>query len=136
MEQNYTRKIVGTGAAFAFVGVALGAFGAHGLRDHISPSSMSVYQTGVQYHLIHAITLVAIAGIAERVATPSKIVLIVKLIAAGIVVFSGSLYLLAVTGFKLLGAITPIGGVCFLSAWALLCQAALTNKGSTDTGSG
>jgi len=105
-------------AAFlGFSGVALGAFGAHGLRDRVSPAMLEVYRTGVLYHLIHALAVLAIALGAPRLRRPS---VIAGLFAGGIAVFSGSLYLLALTGITTLGAITPIGGLAFLAGWALL----------------
>jgi uncharacterized membrane protein YgdD (TMEM256/DUF423 family) len=110
-------------AAFAgFTGVTLGAFGAHGLRDRISPDLLAVYQTGVQYHLIHALALLAVA-MAPRAASrlfPTAGWLFVL----GIVLFSGSLYTMAVTGMTKLGMVTPLGGLAFLAGWALLAIAA------------
>jgi uncharacterized membrane protein YgdD (TMEM256/DUF423 family) len=112
------------GAVAAFLAVALGAFGAHGLRARLSPDMMAVFQTGVQYHMYHALALILVSGIMGRMSG--------WLIqsagwcgAAGIVFFSGSLYLLAVTGVTTLGAITPIGGLLFLIGWALLAFAAI-----------
>ena len=110
-------------AAFSgFTGVTLGAFGAHGLRDRISPDLLAVYQTGVQYHLIHAVALLAVA-MAPRAASrffPTAGWLFVL----GIVLFSGSLYTMAVTGMTRLGMVTPLGGLAFLAGWALLAIAA------------
>ncbi len=136
MEHKQARKTIGVGAGLTFVGVALGAFGAHGLRERIPSASMAIYQTGVQYHLLHSVALIAIAGIASEIAKPSKIEWIVRLMIAGIVIFSGSLYLLAITQVKILGAITPIGGVCFLTAWILLCHAALSKEPNSESPSG
>lgn len=103
------------GAILALVGVAAGAFGAHGLRDHLTPESLAIYQTGVQYQLVHALALVAL-GAQTRI----KISATAWLFFVGVIIFSGSLYLLAITGMKWLGAITPLGGVAFLTGWALL----------------
>jgi uncharacterized membrane protein YgdD (TMEM256/DUF423 family) len=113
------------GAIFAFVGIGLGAFGAHAVKAMISPESMTIYQTGVQYHLIHAIALVLV-GILGKTVSPW----VGRLFTTGICVFSGSLYLLALTGIKWLGAITPIGGVCFLTGWALLAYSSSRSQGS------
>lgn len=99
-------------AALGFLGVALGAFGAHGLKETLAHfNTTAIWQTAVLYNLIHA---VAALWAAER--NP----LVVWLWAAGVVIFSGSLYILAVTNIKWLGAITPIGGLLFLAGWLLL----------------
>ena len=113
------------GALSGFIGVAVGAFGAHGLRNRLSPEMLAVFETGVRYHLFHtfAVLLVAVAaarfdGWLVRGAGWS--------FTAGIVLFSGSLYALALTGVTTLGAITPIGGLGFLVGWALLAVVAVT----------
>ena len=103
--------------ALGFLGVALGAFGAHGLRDHLAPGMLEVYKTGVLYHLIHAVALLAVALGAERLARPRAVA---ALWAAGVVIFSGSLYALALTGVGALGAITPIGGLLLMAGWVTL----------------
>jgi uncharacterized membrane protein YgdD (TMEM256/DUF423 family) len=112
------------GALAAFLAVALGAFGAHGLRARLSPDMMAVFQTGVQYHMYHALALILVSGIMGRM-SGWLIQTAGWCFAAGIVFFSGSLYLLAVTGVTTLGAITPIGGLLFLIGWALLAFAAI-----------
>ena len=113
------RLFVSLGSGFTFLGIALGAFGTHGLRDKISASSLQVWQTGVQYHLIHGLALVLVGILAGQEQTKA-----LRnsgwLMVGGIVIFSGSLYALAITGIKYLGAITPLGGLCFLIAWATL----------------
>ena len=98
------------GALLMAAAVALGAFGAHGLRARLDAYSMGVYEKAVFYHFIHALGIL----LAARVPTACWLFL------AGIALFSGSLYLLAVTGNRSLGAITPIGGVCFIAAWIVL----------------
>jgi len=113
-------RLIGLGAVFAFLGVALGAFGAHALRDRLSADMMAVYQTGVQYQMIHALALVAL-GAQERVS--GKVTGWLFLV--GIVVFSGSLYALALSGVKAFGAVTPLGGVAFLAGWVVLAVNAL-----------
>ena len=113
-------RLIGFGAVFAFLGVALGAFGAHALRDRLSTDMMAVYQTGVQYQMIHALALLAL-GAQERVS--AKVTGWLFLV--GIVVFSGSLYALALSGVKAFGAVTPLGGVAFLAGWAVLAVNAL-----------
>lgn len=109
------------GAGLGFVGVMLGAFGAHALRDKLPPQQMAVYQTGVQYHLLHAAVIVAL-GLSRF--TGKSFQVAGWLFVAGTLVFSGSLYALAATDVKVLGAITPIGGVCFLAGWATLALGA------------
>jgi uncharacterized membrane protein YgdD (TMEM256/DUF423 family) len=102
-------------AGFAFTGVAMGAFGAHAVRGKIADDLLAIYQTGVLYHLVHALALWA-SVLAART-SGAKIELAAGLFAAGIVLFSGSLYLLALTGQRWLGAVTPLGGLCFLAGW-------------------
>jgi len=107
-------RLAGT---LGFLGVALGAFGAHGLRDRLAPGMLDVYKTGVLYHLLHAVALLAVALGAERVARPRAVA---ALWAAGIVVFSGSLYALALTSVTTLGAVAPIGGLLLMAGWVTL----------------
>jgi uncharacterized membrane protein YgdD (TMEM256/DUF423 family) len=111
-------------AVAGFLGVSLGAFGAHGLRDRLSPDMMAAFQTGVQYHLIHAAALLAVSAIAVRT-TSRMIPMAGWLFTLGILLFSGSLYVLAISGVTRLGMVTPFGGLAFLAGWALLAIAAL-----------
>ncbi|WAH35935.1 DUF423 domain-containing protein [Alicyclobacillus dauci] len=106
-----------TGAVFAFLSVALGAFGAHALKDRLSPDMLSVFHTGDQYQMYHALALIAV-GILLRMGIGGRAMHISGwLFAVGVVLFSGSLYALSTTGVKALGAITPLGGLCFLAGW-------------------
>ena len=111
---------------FAFLGVALGAFGAHALSERFGEYEKGVWQTAVLYHLVHALALfgfgVAIAAI-HPPEDMTSINVIGWLFVGGIVLFSGSLYTLALTGAKFLGAVTPLGGLAFLGAWALVARA-------------
>jgi uncharacterized membrane protein YgdD (TMEM256/DUF423 family) len=116
------RTFVSLGSGFAFLGIALGAFGTHGLRDRISEANLKIWQTGVQYHLIHAVAIVLVGLLAAH-ESGRALRAVGWLMAAGIVIFSGSLYALAVTDVKILGAITPLGGLCFLAAWLTLAFA-------------
>ena len=110
---------VRVGAVAMFLAVALGAFGAHALRQRLSAEMLAVFEVGVRYHVYHALALFAVAWVAER--TPGSLAQASGwAFALGIVVFSGSLYLLSVTGVRWLGAITPIGGTAFLAGWVLL----------------
>jgi uncharacterized membrane protein YgdD (TMEM256/DUF423 family) len=96
--------------------VMLGAFGAHGLKDRLDAYSMDVYQKAVFYHFIHALGLLVVS-LSPRTAS---LIWVHLLLVAGILIFSGSLYLLALTGVRTLGAITPLGGLSFIAAWLLL----------------
>jgi uncharacterized membrane protein YgdD (TMEM256/DUF423 family) len=112
------------GALAGLLAVALGAFAAHGLRSRLAPEMLAVFETGVRYHMYHALALVATGLIMER--SSGRLTAAAGwLFTAGIVLFSGSLYLLAFTGVTVLGAITPIGGVAFLLGWACLAFAAI-----------
>jgi uncharacterized membrane protein YgdD (TMEM256/DUF423 family) len=99
--------------------VIIGAFGAHGLKSHISAEMLQVYKTGVEYHFYHALGLLLVGVLA--ISFPSGLLnWSAMLLILGIFLFSGSLYLLAITGVKWLGAITPLGGVSFIAGWVLL----------------
>jgi uncharacterized membrane protein YgdD (TMEM256/DUF423 family) len=113
------------GSLNAFLSVALGAFGAHALRSKLSPDMLNVYQTGVQYHMIHSIGLILIALLADKLGNSSLVNVSGWALFIGIVLFSGSLYALSLSGIKVLGAITPLGGVSFLLGWILLSIAAM-----------
>ena len=106
-------------AFFGFTGVALGAFAAHGLRARLSSEYLAVFQTGVHYQLVHALALFGVALLAERL--PGRLLKAAgSLFALGILLFSGSLYALTLSGLSKLGMITPLGGVSFLAGWLCL----------------
>ena len=110
------------GALSGFLAVAFGAFGAHGLRERLSPDMLAIFEVGVRYQMYHALALIGVGLALERwpsAALPAAGWSFV----AGTVVFSGSLYVLTLTGVRWLGAITPLGGVAFLIGWALLAWA-------------
>ena len=111
-----------------FLAVSLGAFAAHGLKDRLSPELMNTFQTGVQYHMYHALALFGIGLLS--ISYPASVQLKVSgyLFMLGIVLFSGSLYVLSISGIRWLGAITPLGGLCFLAAWASLCWFAASQQ--------
>lgn len=117
------RQLIILAALNMIAAVGAGAFGAHGLKQMISADLLAVWQTAVLYHLIHALGLFVVALLGARYGS-SLFSTAGILMFAGIVMFSGSLYLLAITGTKWLGAVTPIGGVAFLVAWALVAWAA------------
>src|SRR5579862_3692352 len=114
---------VGIGALSGFLAVALGAFAAHGLSEKLEPRMLEVFRTGAQYEMYHALALVGVglwmANHAGRAATAAAVCF-----AAGTVLFSGSLYALAVSGVRWIGAITPLGGLLFLAGWACLAVSA------------
>jgi len=108
------------GALNAFLAVGLGAFGAHGLKGRIVSEMMSVYQTAVQYHFYHALGLVLIGVMATLWPGSGLLKVAGWVMLAGIILFSGSLYVLSISGIRWLGAVTPIGGLAFLAGWFLL----------------
>ena len=118
------RLAVFLGALFLFAAVGAGAFGAHALRPHLAPDLLAGFQTGVQYHAWHALGLVAVGILLQHRPDRGALVAAGWLLTAGIVLFSGSLYALALTGVRGWGAVTPIGGIAFLAAWAALAWAA------------
>ena len=111
------------GALMGGIGVAIGAFGAHGLRGRLSPEMLAVFETGVRYHMYHALAILATAAIMPRLDSRAVVVAGWSFM-TGILLFSGSLYALALSGVTTLGAITPIGGVAFLIGWISLAVAA------------
>jgi uncharacterized membrane protein YgdD (TMEM256/DUF423 family) len=117
------RLFVMLGAASAFVAVAAGAFGAHGLRARLAPDLLAVFETAARYQMYHALALLAVAWAAARWPGPLP-QWAGWLFVAGTVLFSGSLYALALSGVRWLGAITPLGGAAFLAGWICLALAA------------
>ncbi len=113
------------GGLAALVAVALGAFGAHALKGRLSPELLTVWHTAVEYHLFHALGMLAVGLVAAQLAESTLLKWSGWLMLAGIVLFSGSLYALALTGLRWLGAVTPAGGVAFIAAWALFVIAIL-----------
>ncbi|QVQ28082.1 DUF423 domain-containing protein [Achromobacter deleyi] len=122
------RQLTILAALNLMVAVGAGAFGAHGLKRMLTPELLAVWQTGVMYHLIHALGLFVIALLGARFGSPllsaAGMVMFV-----GIVLFSGSLYVLSLTGTHWLGAVTPFGGAAFLAAWAMVALAAYRAQG-------
>lgn len=107
-------------AIFGFSAVALGAFAAHGLKGSLEPRMLEAFKTGVLYQMFHSLTLLAIVPLIWRKSDVRSLQLAIMGFVLGIVLFSGSLYLMAITGIRWLGAITPFGGVSFLLAWVAL----------------
>jgi uncharacterized membrane protein YgdD (TMEM256/DUF423 family) len=114
------KRFLLSAALAAFLAVALGAFAAHGLRGRLDEHLMDVFQTGVRYHFFHALGLALIAILAKQYPDSKKLCWAGWLMVAGMVVFSGSLYLLSLTGLTWLGMITPLGGLAFMAGWLLL----------------
>lgn len=113
------------GSVGMMLAVAMGAFGAHALKKALSPDLMAIYETAVHYHVYHALGLLAVGLLALHL--PSMVLLHWSgiLMAVGLVLFSGSLYVLSLSGIRWLGAITPFGGLAFLVAWLLLAVAVM-----------
>lgn len=115
-------------AANGLLGVILGAFGAHGLRDRMPADLMAIYQTGVQYQMYHALALFGVGILCLHYGESALLRASGWSFLAGIIIFSGSLYVLSLTGVRWLGAITPIGGLGFIAGWTLLIAAVLMNR--------
>ena len=115
---------VSLGSLSALIGVALGAFGAHGLKTRVAPEMLITWQTGVQYHLIHALGLLLIGILCQLMPEAPLVRTAGWFIVAGTILFSGSLYVLVLTNIRVLGMITPLGGVAFLIGWLMLAIAA------------
>jgi len=116
--------VVAAGAALAGLAVAAGAFGAHALKDSLAADMLETYETAVRYHMYHALALLVVGRLLSRRATP-LLHATLWLFVAGIILFSGSLYSLALTGEPSFGYVTPIGGLAFLAGWACLALAKL-----------
>lgn len=117
------RLFLTIGALSGAISVAAGAFGAHALRDKVEPRLLEVFETAARYQMYHALALLAVGVVAARTAG-SLAVSAGWLFVVGTVFFSGSLYAMTFTGLRILGAITPIGGVCFIAGWVCLALAA------------
>ena len=123
MDQRFFRL----GAASALIAVAAGAFGAHALRARLDPGMLAAFETGARYQMYHALALLAVAWASDR--WPGRLTGMAGwCFVAGTVLFSGSLYAMALTGHRALGAITPLGGAAFLSGW--LCLALGARRGA------
>ncbi|NQX48468.1 DUF423 domain-containing protein [Paenibacillus tritici] len=122
------RRLIGWGAVLGMLSVAIGAFGSHILKPVISADYLKVYETGVQYHMFHALALILIGLTAGQWGESNRLRWSGRLIGAGIILFSGSLYVLSISGIKILGAITPLGGVCFIAGWICFALEAFKRK--------
>jgi uncharacterized membrane protein YgdD (TMEM256/DUF423 family) len=114
------KKFLILGSMNAFLAVVLGAFGAHVLKDRLTTDMLAVFQTGVQYQMYHAFALIVVALLSKQFSNSAAIGRSGWFFLIGIVLFSGSLYALSLSGITILGAITPLGGIAFLIGWFLL----------------
>lgn len=122
-----TGRFLSIGAASALIAVAAGAFGAHALRSRLEPASLAIFETGARYQMYHAIGLIAVAFAVSQWPAARTAVWAGWLFVAGTILFSGSLYLLALTGLRWLGAVAPLGGLAFMLGW--LCLALTPRAG-------
>lgn len=120
-----SRLFLALGSGSALLAVILGAFGAHGLRERISPAMLAVWHTANQYHFYHALGLLAVGLLAQHLPHSACLRWAGWLLCAGLVLFSGSLYVLSISGLRWLGVVTPFGGIAFIVAWALVLLAVL-----------
>ena len=119
------RLIVLVAALLGALGVVLGAFGAHGLKQRLTPEALALWQTAVQYHLWHALAMLGAGLLAQQLPQQPWLRAAAVLLFAGVVLFSGSLYALALGAPRLLGAVTPFGGLALIAGWGCLAVAAL-----------
>jgi uncharacterized membrane protein YgdD (TMEM256/DUF423 family) len=128
MSSMTARFVLAAAALAMFLAVGAGAFGAHALRSRLTPDLSAVWQTAVQYHAWHALGLFGIGVLMLQWPGRGSLAVAAWLLLAGIVLFSGSLYALALTGVRGLGAVTPIGGVAFLAGWLAMAWACFAEK--------
>jgi uncharacterized membrane protein YgdD (TMEM256/DUF423 family) len=121
-----SRRMVIVGAGFAGIAVAAGAFGAHLLKPVLDATMLNVFETAVRYQMYHALGLCLVASLAER-HPQFRLAAVGWLFAVGIVLFSGSLYLLSLSGIRWVGALTPVGGAAFMAGWAVLAWTVARN---------
>ena len=119
------RTFLLVGSVLGFLGVAFGAFGAHALKTRLSPDMLAVFETAVRYQMYHVFALLIVAAAIGHIGSSRLLALAGWFFFAGIVLFSGSLYALALTGVGILGIVTPLGGLCFLIGWASLAVFAI-----------
>ena len=123
---TFSKTCIGLGALSAMLAVIAGAFGAHALQETLTPTMLNTYQTAAEYQIIHSIGLILI-GILHQQTPRSCLTKSAGFNGLGIILFSGSLYILSLTGVKWLGMITPLGGVCFIVSWLLIAICYLRN---------
>lgn len=122
-----TRIFLAIAAALGGISVILGAFASHALKDKLSDRAIEIWETGTKYQMYHALALILVALLLSRLSGNTTFLIIAGYaFIAGIVLFSGSLYALSLSGIKILGAVTPLGGVAFITGWICLALAALS----------
>ena len=121
----FTRHCLAAGAILMMLGVMLGAFGAHALQAQLTPRQLASYQTGVQYQMLHAFGLMIVAIVGQLTGATPRLRWSARLMLAGVVFFSGSIYLMTAGAPRSLGMVAPVGGIAFMVAWALLAWEAL-----------
>jgi uncharacterized membrane protein YgdD (TMEM256/DUF423 family) len=119
------RTFLAIGAVFGFLGVALGAFAAHFLKARLSTDMLAVFETGVRYQMYHAFAILIVAAAIAQMGNAALLRIAGWFFTSGVVLFSGSLYVLALSGMGILGAVTPIGGLLFLAGWGCLVAVAV-----------
>lgn len=124
------KRYTAAGAIIALLAVAFGAFGAHTLKGHLSDDDLQVFETGVRYQMYHGLGLLAVALLADRFGENKLIRWSARLLTIGVILFSGSLYALSLTGLDAFGPITPLGGVAFLAGWLCLVLSVLRSAKS------
>lgn len=122
------RRCIAAGAVLMLLGVILGAFGAHALQALLSPQRLASYQTGVTYQLLHALGLIAVGIVAQLTTETARLRWSARLMLAGIMLFSGSIYLMAAGAPRTLGMVAPMGGLSFMAAWGLLAWHAISRR--------
>ncbi|WP_317971976.1 DUF423 domain-containing protein [Paenibacillus sp. CCS19] len=122
------------GALYALLAVAFGAFGAHGLKDVLDEDMLEVFETGVRYQMYHGLGILIVAVLSDRVSNAKLLRRGAMLLHIGIILFSGSLYALSLSDTKWLGAITPLGGVCFLIGWAMIVWTLWSGRNEVRSG--
>jgi uncharacterized membrane protein YgdD (TMEM256/DUF423 family) len=132
-DHAFARRCIAAGALLMLLGVVLGAFGSHALQQLLAPRQLASYQTGVHYQMLHAIGLVLLGLVGRATGDGSALRWSARLMLAGIVLFSGSIYLMTAGAPRWLGAVTPFGGVSFMLAWVLLARHALAAQRSGST---
>lgn len=114
------KLFLGLASLSGFLGVALGAFGAHALKARLSPEMLTIFETGVRYQMYHCFALLAVGILASQLSSLRQLTTAGWLFVAGTLIFSGSLYILSLSGVKTWGAVTPLGGLCLLAGWLTL----------------
>ena len=127
MLDSISRYIIPLGALNAFIAVTAGAFAAHGLKNTLSANDLNTFKTAADYQMIHGLGLILI-GIMDRIHSKHINIISAIIMFIGILIFSGSLYLLTLTDTRWLGMITPVGGTCFLIAWLMLAVSHISNS--------